>query len=112
MSPNSRKNLELGRRPNTRRAKDSAITPLVREMLDEVADERWIHPSDYGKTWRQCIAKALLVGAVKGNPTLVKELLDRLEGRPKESVEISGKDGQPIQITGFQIRVCNADNAS
>ena len=82
--------------PNGRPKKDCSITSLVKKMLDEKADERWLHPSDYGKTWREAIAKALLVGAVKGQQVAIKELLDRLEGKAPQP--ITTQNGEPITI--------------
>jgi len=80
--------------PKGRPRKDYSITSLAKEMLDQPADERFLSPSDYGKTWRQAIAKALLVGALNLNSGIMKELLDRLEGKPAQP--IVGGDGEPI----------------
>jgi len=76
--------------------KDCSITSLAKEMLDQPADERFLSPSDYGKTWRQAIAKALLVGALKLNSGIMKELLDRLEGKPVQL--IGGETGGAITL--------------
>jgi len=80
--------------PKGRPRKDYSITSLAKEMLDQPADERFLSPSDYGKTWRQAIAKALLVGALNLNTGIMKELLDRLEGRPVQL--IGGEKGGAI----------------
>lgn len=87
--PNSRKNLELGRKPNHRTAKDYSITRIVKEMLDEPAVERWLEVEDKNKglTWRQAIAKRLLIESVRGNAKVTGELLDRLEGKVTQPVE-------------------------
>ena len=76
--------------------KDCSITSLAKEMLDQPADERFLSESDYGKTWRQAIAKALLVGALRLNPGIMKELLDRLEGKPVQL--IGGETGGAITL--------------
>lgn len=93
MSPNSRKNLELGHKPNIRTSKDFSITRIIKEMLDEPADFLGAN----GKTWRQVIALKILDEARKGNATLIKELLDRLEGKVQDKVEISGKIGRNLE---------------
>lgn len=95
--PNSRKNLELGRKKNKRTAKDYSITRLIKEMLDDPASERWLEVEDKGKelTWRQAIAKRILIEAVKGNAKVTSELLDRLEG--KVTQPIGGEGGEPIK---------------
>ena len=82
--------------PKGRPCKDYSITSLAKEMLDQPADERFLSKSDYGKTWRQAIAKALLVGALKLNPGIMKELLDRLEGKPVQL--IGGQEGGAITL--------------
>lgn len=87
--------------PKGRPKKDYSVTSLVKEMLDDKADERWLHLSDYGLTWRQAIAKALLVGAVRGQPVAIKELLDRLEG--KATQPIVGERGEPIVIKAIEV---------
>ena len=46
---------------------------------------------------RENIIQALLRKAAKGDVTAVKEIFDRVEGRTKQPVELTGKDGQPIQ---------------
>lgn len=93
LHPNSLKNLENGRK--WRKGKSGnpggrpplAITSLLREMLDKEADiiPRGASPSD--KTWRQLIAKAILIGCTKGNTSLIGELLDRLEGKISQPIE-------------------------
>jgi len=88
MSPNSRKNLELGHKPNIRTAKDFSITRIIKDMLDEKADFLGAN----GKTWRQAIAYKILDEARKGNSTLIKELLDRLEG--KVALPLADADGE------------------
>ena len=98
MSPSSRGNLALGRKPNNRTAKDYSITRIIKEMLDLPAEERWLEVEDKNKgmTWRQAIAKRLLIEAVRGNAKVSSELLDRLEG--KVSLPVTGELGKPIQV--------------
>ncbi len=98
LSPNSRKNLALGRKPNKRTQKDYSITRIIKEMLDEPAMERWLEVEDKAKglTWRQAIAKRILIEAVRGNAKVTAELLDRLEG--KVSQPVSGENGEPITL--------------
>lgn len=89
LNPNSLANLRKGRpfkpgqsgNPKGRTPKAACITSLIREMLDQ--------PMTKGKpeTWRQAIAKSILIGAVTGNSALVKELMERLEGRVTQPIE-------------------------
>ena len=94
LHPNSLKNLQPGKgRPK----KGLSITNLIREMLDQQADyiSPGAPPSD--KTWRQMIARAMLIESSKGNVPMVRELLERLEG--KVTQPISGSpDNEPIII--------------
>jgi len=97
MNPNSRKN--LARNGNHNAQKDYSITRIIKEMMDNPAEERWldVEDKDKGLTWRQAIAKRILVEAVRGNARVTGELLDRLEG--KVSQPIGGDSaGQPITI--------------
>lgn len=89
MSPSSRENLAKGRKPNLRTKKDYSITRIIKEMLDQPAQERWLEVDDKGQklTWRQAIAKRILIEAVKGNQRLIPELLDRLEGKVSQPIE-------------------------
>ena len=89
--------------PKGRPRKDCSITSLAKELLDQPADERFLSPSDYGKTWRQAIAKALLVGALNLNPGIMKELLDRLEGKPTQPIG-GGEEGLPILVKEIEKR--------
>ena len=98
MHPNSRVNLDKGRKKNKRTAKDFSITRIIREMLDQPAEERWLETEDKEKkfTWRQAIAKRILIEAVRGNAKVTSELLDRLEG--KVTQPIGGDIENPIFV--------------
>ena len=76
--------------PNGRPKKDVSLTSLLKEEITKIpSGER------QGRTWRQLLVLAWLTGAMK-NPVLLKELLDRLEGRPTQIV--TGAEGGPIKI--------------
>lgn len=100
MHPNSRENLAKGRVKNIRTAKDYSITRIIKEMLDAPAVDRWLEVEDKGHelTWRQAIAKRILVEAVRGNTRVISELLDRLEGKVDYSLELGNKDNKPLRI--------------
>lgn len=42
------------------------------------------------------VVEALLMAAESGNIQAIREIADRLEGKPKQSFEHSGPDGDPI----------------
>lgn len=98
MSPNSRKNLDSGRKGNKHARKDYSITSILKEMANDVAEERWLEVEDKGKglTWRQAAAKRIWVEAVRGNAKVTGELLDRLEGKITQPV--GGDKENPIQV--------------
>uniref|UniRef100_A0A6H1ZHJ3 Uncharacterized protein n=1 Tax=viral metagenome TaxID=1070528 RepID=A0A6H1ZHJ3_9ZZZZ len=92
MSLNSQKNIVSALRTlkeNNHAKKDYSITRIVKEMLDESAEERWLDVGDKGKnlTWRQAIAKRILIEAVRGNARVTGDLLDRLEGKVTQPTE-------------------------
>ena len=93
MSPNSRKNLDEGRKGNNHAKKDYSVIRIVKEMLDQPAEERWLEVEDKGKgtSWRQAIAKRILIEATRGNAKVTSELLDRLEGKVTQPELIKGE---------------------
>ena len=97
MSHNSQNNLHPRLKGNNHARKGYSITRIIREMLDQPATERWLEVEDKGNesTWRQAIAKRILIEAVKGNARLISELLDRVDGKVMQP--IGGENGQPIR---------------
>jgi len=100
INPNSLKNLKPFkkgevRNPNGRPTKDYSITTIIKEMLDLPCDAA-IPGADGVKTWRQLVAKAILYGSAKGQPQMVSQLLDRVEG--KITQPIGGENGNPIEV--------------
>jgi hypothetical protein len=47
------------------------------------------------------IAEKLVEAAEEGEAWAVKEIMDRMDGKPVQSTEISGVDGEPL--TGIQV---------
>ena len=109
--PNSLANLkpfQNGNRanPNGRPKKDVSLTSLLKEEINTIP------PGEkQGRTWRQLLVLAWLSGAMK-NPVLMKELLDRLEGKVVQPVDASGsieiKDAR--ELTDEQLAVIAATN--
>ena len=100
MSPNSQKNLGKGRKGNNHAKKDYSITRIMKEMLDQPAEERWLSVEDKGQkvTYRQAIAKTILVEAVRGNAKIIGEVLDRLEGKVDTTLALANRDDKPLKI--------------
>lgn len=68
--------------PNGRPRKDVSLTSLLKTELDKVPEGE-----TKGRTWRQLLVLAWLTGSLK-NPTLLFELLNRLEGRPVQPIQL------------------------
>jgi len=45
------------------------------------------------------IAKAVVDAALKGELWAIQEIGNRLDGKPAQAVEVSGPDGDPIQLS-------------
>ncbi len=82
--------------PRGRPRKDLCITSLLKEELDKIP-----LGEKHNRTWRQLLVLAWLTGAMK-NAVLLKELLDRVDGKVAQPLEVSGKGGKDLSIT-FQI---------
>ena len=93
LSPNSRENLDNGRKGNNHADKDYSITRIVKEMADDPAPERWLEAEDKGQglTYRQAAAKRIWIDVLRGNTKLTGELLDRLEGKVTQPVASEGE---------------------
>lgn len=76
--------------PKGRPPKDLSLTSLIKEYLEQVPDIIGNDGEKNTKTWLELIALAWLTGAADGNQALLKELLDRLDGKPESKVRLTG----------------------
>lgn len=53
------------------------------------------------------VADALITKALEGDMSAIKELGDRIDGKPKQQVDIGGQEDNPI-ISEIQIRLVKA----
>lgn len=81
--------------PGGRPKKESTISGQISKYLDQVP-KVLIQGKENAQTWRELISLAWLMGCYKGNPVLIKELLDRTEGRLIQPIGVGGA-GPPIQ---------------
>jgi len=88
MSPESRKNLELGRKTNHRAQKDISITRIQEEMLDQLCP----YAEDPTWTWARTIAVAGLREALTDEKAR-ENLKDRVEGKVALPIQPVGKNG-------------------
>ncbi len=76
--------------PNGPPKKETCLTSLLKEQINTIP------PGEkQGRTWRQLLVLAWLTGSMK-NPVLLKELLDRVDGKVLQP--IGGGDGQAIPV--------------
>lgn len=61
------------------------------------------------KTKLRAVADALVDKAMSGDVPAIKEIADRLDGKPKQQVEMMGEDGESL-FKEITIRLVNATN--
>ncbi len=87
--------------PKGRPKKDVSFTSLLKKYLDEIPAVKIGGEVNKELTWRQLIVQAWLIGSYKGNATLFKELLERVEG--KVAQPIVGKGNSDFMPEMFSI---------
>jgi hypothetical protein len=75
--------------PNGRPKKLPHLNELLADILGEDKD---------GITAAEAILKALRAKAAKGDIRAAEVLLDRAYGKPKQTTELTGANGDPVQI--------------
>lgn len=78
--------------------------PLTDELLRFLEQEA---PKGKGQTWASLIAEALVKKARRGDVRAITELANRIEGKPRQAVELSGNglDGLAERIAAAHKRV-------
>lgn len=79
---------------NGRPPKEWTMSSLIEEALEEVEEKS-------GKSFKSLVAKRLAHMAVGGDIQAIKEINDRIDGRPQQKIDhtTNGKD-LPIPILG------------
>lgn len=79
--------------PNGRPPKAWTMSGLIEEALEEVEQQS-------GKSFKHLVAKRLAHMAVKGDIQAIKEINDRIDGKPKQHTDITtnGKDLKPLLV--------------
>lgn len=97
--------------PGGRRKGEISLTPRIRRMLSEPADQKIIEKiKEHFPTLRlprkplyaDVVAINLVLKAAMGGKNCIpaaKKILDRVEGKVKDSVELSGPNGGPIPVS-------------
>ena len=76
---------------NGRPPKAWTMSSLIEEALEEVEQQS-------GKSFKHLVAKRLAHMAVGGDIQAIKEINDRVDGKPKQNLQLSGVDGEPIEV--------------
>jgi hypothetical protein len=89
--PNKETQFKKGKsgNPNGRPKKLPHLNELLADILGEDKD---------GITAAEAILKALRAKAAKGDIRAAEVLLDRAYGKPKQTTELTGSNGDPVQI--------------
>lgn len=83
--------------PGGRPHKDQCVTSLAKELLNKPADLPPDAPEAFrGMTWGQLIAYNFVTTTAKIIPPVLKEFLDRTEGKVPQPV--TGEGGGPVEI--------------
>jgi len=79
--------------PKGRPKKQESLTSLLKEEIDTIC------PADKeNRTWGDLVVRATLQLALKGNPVALREVWDRLDGKLKQSLELSEARNQPVVL--------------
>jgi len=94
--PNDKTKFKKGEsgNPNGRPRKLPEIDKLMADVLGEEKD---------GIEAAKAILMALRSRATKGDVKAAEVLLDRAYGKAKQDLQVTGKDGGPLQITGITV---------
>ena len=97
------KNLNAGRwkkgesgNPHGRKPKELSITQALRDYMHEIPQITVGGQKNTDKTWAQLVALGMLLKTVKGDASMAREIIDRLEG--KVAQPIAGANGEPIAL--------------
>lgn len=74
--------------PNGRPPREWTMAELIRNALDE--EEK------AGKSFKHLVAKKLATMALGGDIQAIKEINDRIDGRPKQNMDVTS-GGEPIK---------------
>jgi hypothetical protein len=72
------------------------LTKLTEALRQQLSEEM---PGADGETIAEEVARALIREALIGNIAAIKEVFDRAEGKSPISLDVGGKDGEPMLIT-------------
>jgi hypothetical protein len=92
---------------NTNRANGKRFANALKAALEEYESDK----VKRGEALRE-IAKGLVLDALSGDATARREVADRLDGKPAQSVTLGGDPDNPVQTVSRVERVIVDANAS
>ncbi len=84
--------------PKGRLPKDRSVTMQIQKILSEKA-RRTLGKEVYTGTNAEILARRMIEKGIRHvEPRLVREILDRSDGKALSSLELIGKNGEPIKV--------------
>jgi len=71
--------------PKGRPKGDICLTTHIKRVLAEVCED----PKADGRTYAELFARALIANAIKGNGPAIKEILNRVDGVTKQTIDLA-----------------------
>jgi len=81
-----------------RPTKEHSVTEALRELAPEILEISLGGKKNTTKTAVQLMALGMYLKAIKGDASMAREIIDRLEGKVPQGIEATGKDGEAIRI--------------
>ena len=69
------------------------------DVITSVLLEKSVNFKGAQITGKEAVARKLLELAVAGDVPAMRYLIDRIDGTPKQALELSGEDGGPVEIS-------------
>lgn len=76
---------------NTNNADAKRFRMALHAALERKGTDKWKALTD--------VAEKLIDEALTGNISAIKEVADRIEGKSSQGIELTGRDGGPVEIT-------------
>lgn len=80
--------------PNGRPPKEWTMAGIIEQALEEVEERT-------GKTFKELIAKRLAHLAVSGDMQAIKEINDRMDGKPRQNLDHTTNGKEISQVVAF-----------
>jgi len=75
--------------PNGRPPKEWTWAGLIKEAMEEMADD--------GEPIKKKVSKSLMIKALSGDVQAIKEIGDRIDGKPKQAVDVNNSGSLEVK---------------